>query len=121
MVALITQRSVVQIRPPQLEVFSFQLLRDNPQPSELTETRGLIQKKPASRGQIVGTPVCHAGGRGFESRRSRQIISLTLRKWIPTVCASTILSVGRCQGGFPRCPGTKQPFPLQRGYSDNFQ
>jgi hypothetical protein len=42
--------------------------------SELTETRGHIQKKPASRGQIVGTPVCHAGGGGFESPRSRQII-----------------------------------------------
>jgi len=28
--------SSVQIRPPQLEVFSFQLLRDTLQPSELT-------------------------------------------------------------------------------------
>ena len=35
-IRLVAEQSLVQIRPPQLEVFSFQLLRDTLQPSELT-------------------------------------------------------------------------------------
>src|SRR6266852_6667108 len=85
---LITQRSVVQITPPQLQLIAAQLFPCTPQPSELIKMH-----------------TAPSGGRGFESRRSPNCLELQcdLRQaaLVLTMLTFRIALISRI-GGWPK-------------------